>query len=89
VRHWRGNMRDTSLSGRTRDESDWPARSARRDAKSELAQVRAHHGFVHSDRTRARQLASSPSRAPGTNTPNAPSFLEREFLSWHVSPNAI
>jgi hypothetical protein len=36
--------------------------------KSELAQARAHHGFEHSDRTRARQLASSPSGAPGTDT---------------------
>src|SRR4051812_17067423 len=49
-------MGATSLSGRTRDESEWPARSARREAKSELAQVRAHHGFVPSDRTRACQL---------------------------------
>src|SRR5580704_12228242 len=24
----------------------WPARSARRQAKSELAQVRAHHGYI-------------------------------------------
>jgi hypothetical protein len=46
-----------------------------------LAQVRAHHGFEHSDWTRARQFASSPSDAPGTNTPNAPPFLEREFSS--------
>src|SRR5205823_408956 len=42
--------------GRTRDESEQPARSARRDAKSELAQVRAHHGFEHSERARARQF---------------------------------
>jgi hypothetical protein len=65
----------TSLSGQTRDQSEWPARSARRDAKSELAQVRAHHGFVRSGRTRTRQLASSPSGAPGTDTPNAPCAL--------------
>jgi hypothetical protein len=31
--------------------SEWPARSARRGAKSELAQVRAHDDFEHSDRT--------------------------------------
>src|SRR5882757_11237187 len=37
--------------GRTRDESKWPARLARRDAKSELAQVCAHHGSEHSDGT--------------------------------------
>src|SRR5712671_788678 len=35
--------------GRTRDESKWPARLARRDAKSELAQVCAHHGSEDSD----------------------------------------
>src|ERR1700676_902225 len=37
-----------------------PARSARRGAKSELAQVRAHHSFVPSDRIRARQLKRRP-----------------------------
>jgi hypothetical protein len=31
--------------GRTQDESEQPARSARRHAKSELAQIRAHHGL--------------------------------------------
>jgi len=38
--------------------AEWPARSARQEAKSELAQVRAHHGVVHSDRT------SAPSNSP-------------------------
>ena len=37
--------------GRTRDKSEQPARSARQDAKSELAQVCAHHDIEHSDRT--------------------------------------
>src|SRR5712671_5424289 len=32
--------------GRTRYDSKSPARLARRGAKSELAQIRAHHGFV-------------------------------------------
>src|SRR6267154_941431 len=38
----------------------WPARSARREAKSELAQVRDHHGFV---------LATGPARV---NLPQSP-----------------
>jgi hypothetical protein len=38
-------MGATSLSGELEDESEYPARSARREAKSELAQVRAHRGF--------------------------------------------
>jgi hypothetical protein len=43
--------------GRTRDESERPARLARRDAKSELAQVCAHHCF---------NVATGPTRV---NTP--------------------
>src|SRR3982074_664070 len=54
-----GNMGETNLSRRTRDESESPARSARRDAKSELAQVHAHHALNIANRTRARELASS------------------------------
>src|SRR6266850_3249669 len=42
--------------------------------KSELAQVRAHHGFEHSDRTRARQLASSPSGGEGPLAHHAKSW---------------
>jgi hypothetical protein len=49
-------MGETSLLRTTHDESEQPARSARQDAKSKLAQVRAHHGFDGSDRTRKRQL---------------------------------
>jgi hypothetical protein len=39
--------------GRTRDDSELPTRLTRRKAKSELAQVRAHHGLV---------LATTPTR---------------------------
>ena len=62
--------------GQTQDESEQPARLARREAKSELAQVRAHHGFVHSDRTLARQRASSPFSALGLISERA-EFLKR------------
>src|ERR1700704_4677635 len=60
---WKREHGSEEPFGRTQDESERPARLARREAKSELAQVRAHHGFVHSDRTRARQRAST-SNAP-------------------------
>src|SRR4051795_364994 len=49
-------------SGRTRDESKWPTRSARRDAKSKLAQIRSHDGIKHSDR--AACVNASPCGAP-------------------------
>src|SRR5580692_3830519 len=39
--------------------SEWPARSARRGAKSELAQVRAHDDFEHSDRTQRASTYTS------------------------------
>ena len=45
--------------GRTRDEAEWPARSARREAKSELAQIRAHHGFVLATRSARVNLGMS------------------------------
>ena len=71
---WKREHGSDEPFGRTQDESERPARLARREAKSELAQVRAHHGFVHSGRTRARQRASSPS----ANTPKRTEF-PREF----------
>ena len=52
----------TNLWKRTRDESQWPARSARRRAKSELAQVCAHHGYEHIYKTHARQRATESNR---------------------------
>src|SRR6266481_5235430 len=61
---WKREHGSDEPFGRTQDESERPARLARREAKSELAQIRAHHGFVHSDRTRTRQRASSPSGHP-------------------------
>ena len=74
-------------SGRARDESEQPARLARRDAKSELAQVRAHHALNIANRTRARQLASSPSGAPGTDRrPLIATELDNPCVRlWHES----
>src|SRR5258706_11513478 len=53
---WKREHGSDEPFGRTQDESERPARLARREAKSELAQIRPHHGFVHRGRTRARQL---------------------------------
>src|SRR5258706_10266093 len=53
--------------GRTQDQSERPARLARREAKSELARVRAHHGLYIA--TRLARVNPPPLRP--ANTPNA------------------
>src|ERR1700693_6183666 len=45
--------------GRTRYDSKSPARLARREAKSELAQICAHHGFVLATRSSRVNLGMS------------------------------
>src|SRR5260221_433380 len=45
--------------GRTRYDSKSPARLARREAKSELAQIRVHHGFVLATRSARVNLGMS------------------------------
>src|SRR5258708_2116590 len=45
--------------GRTRYDSKTPARLARREAKSQLAQLRAHHGFVLATRSASVNLGMS------------------------------
>jgi len=52
-----------------------------------------HHGFEHSDRTRARQLASSPSGAPGTGYSRMNSVLAHRvvlapFCVWRLPVEA-